>query len=66
MRLLPRLAKVWLRDPRKLRADPRLAQQILRSEVSMHDPRITAQKLGSEVCAAKSSDGSNPYFVHKL
>ena len=32
------------------------------SEVCMRNPRIIAQKLGSEVCAAKSSDGPNPYF----
>ena len=25
--LLPRMAEVWLRDPRRLRADPRFAQQ---------------------------------------
>ena len=32
----------------------------------MHDPRIIALKLGSEVCAAKSSDGPNPYFAHNI
>ena len=32
----------------------------------MRDPRIIAQKLGSEVCAAKSSDGPNPYFAHNI
>ena len=31
-----------------------------------HDPRIIAQKFGSEVCAAKSSDCLNPYFVHNI
>ena len=38
--------------------------QILGSEVCVHNPRIIAQKLGTEVCAAKSSDGPNPYFAH--
>ena len=32
----------------------------------MRDPRIMAQKLGSEVCAAKSSDGPNPYFAQNI
>ena len=64
--LLPRMAEVWLRDPRRLRADPRFAQQILGSEVCVRDPRIMAQKLGSEVCAAKSSDGPNPYIAHNI
>ena len=64
--LLPRMAEVWLRDPRRLRADPRFAQQILGSEVCVRDPRIIAQKLGSEVCAAKSSDGLNLYFAHNI
>ena len=45
--LLPRMAEVWLRDPRRLRADPRsaqqFAQQILGSEVCMRDPRIIVQ-----------------------
>ena len=50
--LLPRVAEVWLHDPR--------------SKVCMRDPRIIAQKLGSEVCAAKSSDGLNPYFAHNI
>ena len=52
------------RPYRRLRVDPRFAQQILRSERCVHDPWIIAQKLGSEVSAAKSSDGPNPYFVH--
>ena len=60
------MADVWLRDPRRLRADPRFAQQILGSEVCVSDPRIIAQKPGSEVCAAKSSDGPNPYFAHNI
>ena len=51
---------------RRLRANPRLAQQILGSEVCMCDPRILAQMLGSEVCTAKSSDGLNPYFACKI
>ena len=97
MASLPRMAEVWLRDPRRLRAEPRFAQQKaalraqsivgllpqmarlaarsqkiacgsevcaakprirgLRSKSSdprFRDPRIIAQKLGSEVCAAKS------------
>ena len=52
--LLPQMAEVWLRDPRRLRADSRFAQQNRGSEVCMRDPRIIAQKLGSEVSAAKS------------
>ena len=36
--VLPRMAEVWLRDPRRLRA--------CGSEVYMRDPRIIAQKLG--------------------
>ena len=36
------------------------------SAVCVHDPRITAQKLESEVCAAKSSDCPNPYFAHNI
>ena len=32
----------------------------------MRGPRIIAQKLGSEVCAAKSLDGPNPYFAHNI
>ena len=42
--LLPRMAEVWLRDPRSLRADPRFAQQMLGSEVCVRDPRIIAQQ----------------------
>ena len=64
--LLPRMAEVWLHDPRRLRADPRFAQQIVGSEVCVRDPRIIVHKLGSEVCAAKSSDGPNPYFSHNI
>ena len=41
--LLPRMAEVWLRDPRRLRADLRFAQQILGSSVCVRDPRIMAQ-----------------------
>ena len=36
------------------------------SEVCVRDPKIIAQKLGSEVCAGKSSDGPNPYFAHSI
>ena len=32
----------------------------------MRDPRIIAQKLGSEVCTAKSLDGPNPFFEHNI
>ena len=40
--------------------------QILGSEVYVRDPRIIAKKLRTEVCAAKSSDGPNPFFAHKV
>ena len=40
--------------------------QVVGSEVCMRDPRIIVQKLGSEVCAAKSLDGPNPYFAHNI
>ena len=66
MGLLPRMAEVWLRDPRRLRADLRFAQQILGSEVCVRDPRIMAQSSVSEVCATKSWDGPNPYFAHNI
>ena len=64
--------RIWLRDPRRLRADPRFAQQNprirgLRSNSS--DPMFTCAILGlfrSEVCAVKSSDGPNPYFAHNI
>ena len=45
---------------------PRFAQHICRSEVCLRNPRIAAQKLRSEVCTAKSSDGLNPYFTHNI
>ena len=48
----------------RLRVNPRFAQHILGSKVCVHGPKIIAQKLESEVCAAKSSDGPNPYFAH--
>ena len=64
--LLPRMAEISLHDPRILRADPRFVQQILVSEVYVYDPRIIAQKLGSEVCTAKSSDGLNLYLAHNI
>ena len=43
--------------------DLRFAQQILGSDVCVRNPRIIAPKLRSEVCAAKSYDGTNPYFA---
>ena len=57
------MAEVWLRNPRRLREDLKFAQQILGSEVCVHDPRIIAQKFKSEVWAVKSSDGPNPFFA---
>ena len=35
-------------------------------EDCVRDPRIIAQRLGSEVCAAKSSDGPNPHLAHNI
>ena len=32
----------------------------------MCNPMIIVQKLGSEVCTAKFSDGLNPYFAHNI
>ena len=40
--LLPRMAGVWLRDPRRSRVDLRFAQQILGSDVCVRNPRIIA------------------------
>ena len=71
MALLPWMAKVWLCDPRRLHAilDDCMRIQGLRSkicgsEVSVFDPGIIAQKLGPEVCTAKSLDGPSSYFAH--
>ena len=50
--LLPRM-----RDPRRLRADPRFAFAIFLCIV---------QKLRSEVCAAKASNGVNSYFAQNI
>ena len=35
-------------------------------EDCLRDPRIMVQKLGYEVCAAKSSDSPNPCFAHNI
>ena len=32
----------------------------------MDDPRIIAQKLGSDVCVAKFLDGPNLHFAHNI
>ena len=42
--------------PRRLRADPRFACAIIG----------LLRKARTEVCAAKSSDGPNPYFAHNI
>ena len=44
---LPRMAEVWLRDPRRLRADPRFAQQIRGSKVCAANPRIRGLRARS-------------------
>ena len=55
--LLLHMAEVLLCDPRRLCVDPRFAQPILGIEVCVCDPRIIAQKFGSEVCTGKSLNG---------
>ena len=46
--------------------DLKFDQQILGFEVCVHKPRIIVQKSGSDICAAKSSDGPNSYFLHNI
>ena len=55
--LLPRMAELWLCDPRGLCADPRFACAIL---------GLLRKSLDLRFAQKKSSDGPNPYFAHNI